>query len=510
MRIFSTSAVKIVDALTVQYEPITPFELMERASCVLVRAVVEFFPVCRHFAIFAGTGNNGGDGLVMARLLIEKGCMVDVYMYDSSARLSACCADAYEKLIEERDIIIHNISSEGFPVLSDDIVIIDALFGSGLSRPLEGQYASIVRDINLSPCKVAAVDVPSGLMGEENAHANEQNVVCADVTFTLQFPKLAMLFADNERFVGRLRVLDIGLSKRAMNETEPIVCTIEREDLLPLLTARRRHSHKGDYGRALLVAGSLGMAGASVLAARAAMRSGVGLLTLHVPRCNNTIVQTTLPEAMTSLDICDTHITSLPSVGRFNAVAVGPGLGTDESTAVALLQLMDCNVPVVMDADALNILSMHPDWFYKIPAGSVITPHPGEFARLTGCATGGYEALQRARDFAERYKVCVVLKGAYTAVISPNGDCSFNHCGNAGMATGGSGDVLTGILLALLAQGHTAYDAARLAVYIHGKAGNEAAAAKGMRSMIAGDIVEALPSAWLSLEKDLQYWNSDF
>jgi hydroxyethylthiazole kinase-like uncharacterized protein yjeF len=286
--------------------------------------------------------------------------------------------------------------------------------------------------------------------------------------------------------------------------------TFEREDLLPLLTARRRHSHKGDYGRALLVAGSLGMAGASVLAARAAMRSGVGLLTLHVPRCNNTIVQTTLPEAMTSLDICDTHITSLPSVGRFNAVAVGPGLGTDESTAVALLQLMDCNVPVVMDADALNILSMHPDWFYKIPAGSVITPHPGEFARLTGCATGGYEALQRARDFAERYKVCVVLKGAYTAVISPNGDCSFNHCGNAGMATGGSGDVLTGILLALLAQGHTAYDAARLAVYIHGKAGNEAAAAKGMRSMIAGDIVEALPSAWLSLEKDLQYWNSDF
>ena len=382
-----------------------------------------------------------------------------------------------------------------------DAVVVDALFGSGLNRPLTGAAADAVRLINSLSLPVAAVDVPSGLMGEDNGWVDKDCIVRADVTFTLQFPKLSMLFAENESFVGEMQVLEIGLSRRAMDEVGHLAHITEEDEAAALVRPRRCHSHKGDYGRALLVAGSRGMAGASVLAAKGALRSGVGLLTVHAPLCNNAILQAAVPEAMTSIDFCDRHFSAAPFMERYSAVGVGPGIGQSTMTAGALLQLIDkCNVPMVVDADALNILSFHPHWFKRLPQGSVVTPHPGEFARMTGAAASGYDALQKALAFARDNNVCVVLKGAYTLVASPSGEYSFNGSGNPGMATGGSGDVLTGVILALLARGYSAYDAARLGVYVHGAAGDCAANALGETAMCAGDIVEYLPQAWKLLE----------
>lgn len=499
MKIFSTSAVGRIDTLTAIYELISSVDLMERASHRLTCALVDYFPNTRDFVIFAGPGNNGGDGLVMARLLFERGYNVGVFMVDTAAKLSFCCQKAMERLRKETSVAVRNIGECALP---SDAVVVDALFGSGLNRPLTGAAADAVRLINSLSLPVAAVDIPSGLMGEDNSAVDKECIVRADVTFTLQFPKLSMLFADNEPFVGEMQVLEIGLSHQAMDEVGHLAYITEEYEAAALVRPRRCHSHKGDYGRALLVAGSRGMAGASVLAAKGALRSGVGLLTVHAPQCNNAILQTAVPEAMTSIDCCDTHFSVAPFMERYSAVGVGPGIGLSTMTSGALLQLIDkCNVPMVVDADALNILSLHPDWFKRLPEGSVVTPHPGEFARMAGGPASGYDTLQKALAFARDNNVCVVLKGAYTLVVSPSGEYSFNGSGNPGMATGGSGDILTGVILALLARGYNAYDAARLGVYVHGAAGDCAADALGETAMCAGDIVEYLPQAWRMLEK---------
>lgn len=272
-------------------------------------------------------------------------------------------------------------------------------------------------------------------------------------------------------------------------------------DVADLLKPRNRYAHKGDFGRALLVAGSKGMAGASILAARAALRSGVGLLTVHLPDCNNSIVQSSVPEAMTVSDSCDVCISDVLPTERYTAVGVGPGLGRDVRTVRAIEGLLrSSRSPMVLDADALNILSSAPSLLDYIPNGSVITPHMGEFARLADGFSNFSEALEKAKMISRKYALCIVLKGACTVVLSPLGECFVNTTGNVGMATGGSGDVLTGVLLALLAQGYCAVDAARIAVYVHGAAGDAAAAHTGVTAMVAGDIVEHLRDSWRVLE----------
>lgn len=503
MRIYSTRSVKEIDALTMRYEPIVSFALMERAAAMLVDALLHDYGSYRCFVVFAGPGNNGGDGIVMARLLLSRGYAVEVWLA-SDERLSDDCCTALDRLrAEYPSCPLGLLLTDAAPDVPSDSVIIDALFGSGLSRPLDGKFAQMVQMINSFTAPVVSVDIPSGLMGEDNGNPKESRaVVCAETTYTLQFPKLSMFFAENEKYIGKVRVLDIGLSRRAMDETEALTHTIEQEDVRVLISPRSRCAHKGCFGRALLVAGARGMAGASVLAARAAMRSGLGLLTVHLPICNNEIVQSCVPEAMTSIDACDTFFSVAPATDAYTAIGVGPGLGRNDATASALHTLIkNSRVPMVVDADALNILAQNPSWIDELPSGSVLTPHPGEFARLAGASCSAYETLARARDFAIKHNVCVVLKGGYTAVINSNGDFCINTAGNAGMATGGSGDVLTGIVLALLARGHSAYDAARIAVYVHATAGDEAAREVGELSLLAGDIVGYLPAAWQMVER---------
>ena len=380
-------------------------------------------------------------------------------------------------------------------------MIIDGLFGSGLNKPLSGGFASLVRFINAVGATVVSIDIPSGLMGEDNSSHNMEAVVKADYTLSLQFPKLAFLFAENEAYVGAWKVLDIGLSKEAIRLTPTLYEMGDAGKIRYQLKIRNRFSHKGDFGRALLVAGQQGMAGASVLAARACLRSGVGLLTVHVPLSNNTIVQTSVPEAMTSLDANECCFTEVPNLDAYQAIGVGPGLGKDDLTKQALYDLLShSSVPMVVDADALNLIGENHSYLRRLPKGSIITPHPGELDRLVGKCADSFERLSKAINLAQSCSIYIVLKGAYTAVISPAGNCWFNVTGNPGMATGGCGDVLTGIILALLAQGYDADTAAKMGVYIHGMAGDIAAREKGETALIASDVVGNLHKAWKVLE----------
>lgn len=501
MKFFYTAQVKELDAYTIEHEPIASIDLMERAARALTAAVHERYSGCG-FAVFAGPGNNGGDGLAVARMLAAEGHSVAVWLVNPKGKLSPDCAVNLERLKNTTVSVVEVKDVFSMPVLDKDTVIIDALFGSGLNKHVSGSvFADVINGINTSGCRVVAVDMPSGLLGEDN-HPLTGVVVSATDTLTLHFPKLSLLMPENAPFVGNISILDIGLSQEWIDrEPSPLHFTDEKE-IKALLRPRTKHAHKGNFGRALLVAGSRGMAGASVLASRAALRSGVGLLTVHVPACNNSIVQVAVPEAMTSIDSNDCCFSDQVDSSKYNAVAVGPGLGQCKESEEALYNLIkNSSAPLVLDADALNILSRNKEWLSLLPKGSLLTPHPGEAERLFGKFADRYATICAVRGVARKYNIVVLLKGAYTTIVAPDGNLYFNSTGNPGMATGGSGDVLTGILLALRAQGYNSVDASRIAAYIHGLAGDLAVAEIGETALTAGDIVNYLPKAWLSLGK---------
>ena len=503
IKIFPTIQLKELDAYTIENEPVSSIDLMERASRALARAMSERWSAETPFTVFAGPGNNGGDALAVSRLLAERGCRVEVYLFNTKGTLSPDCETNKERLAGVAGIDFHEITTQFVPpVLTAEHVVVDGLFGSGLNKPLSGGFAAVVKYINTSPATVVAIDVPSGLMGEDNTYNIQANIIRADLTLSLQLPKLAFLFAENAPFVGEWQLLDIGLSEEAIEEKETDFALTEHEDVASMLKPRGKFAHKGNFGRALLIAGSQGMAGASVLAARACLRSGVGLLTVHIPFCNNFIVQTSVPEAMTEIDINDVRFSCATDTDDYQAVGIGPGLGKAGDTEAALLeQIESCQTPMVVDADALNLLGEHRSYIGRLPKGSILTPHPKELERLVGKCQNSYERLTKVRELARSTGVHILLKGAYSVIIAPSGKCWFNPTGNPGMATGGSGDVLTGVVLALLAQGYDAETAARMAAYVHGLAGDIACKKHGVMGMTAGDIVTCLPPAWRMLEE---------
>lgn len=501
MKFFHTAQIKELDAYTIEHEPITSIDLMERAAHALTTAILERYSGSS-FVVFAGPGNNGGDGMAVARMLAAEGYDVAVWLINPKGKLSSDCAVNLERLKNCAVAVAEVAEDFTMPTIGKDTVIIDALFGSGLKKHLHGSiFADVINGINASGCRVVAVDMPSGLLGENN-YPLSGVVVSATDTLTLHFPKLSLLMPENAQFVGCMSILDIGLSKEWIDSEASALHFTDEKEIKILLKPRTKHAHKGNFGRALLVAGSKGMAGASVLSARAALRSGVGLLTVHVPACNNLIVQATVPEAMTNIDSNDCCFSDKIDVARYNAVAVGPGIGQSKESETALLNLIkNCSVPLVLDADALNILSNHHDWLSLLPQGSVLTPHPGEFERLFGKFPGRYHSIEAVRATARNKGIVIMLKGAYTTIIAPDANLYFNSTGNPGMATGGSGDVLTGIILSLVAQGYSSVDSARIAAYVHGLAGDLAAAELGETALVAGDIVASLPKAWQLLEK---------
>lgn len=498
MKIFPSNSIKKLDAYTIEHEPIASIDLMERAATALTKAITERWGTETPVTVFAGPGNNGGDALAVARMMAEKGYKTEVYLFNIKGDLSPDCQTNKELVEIMEEITFHEISTQFVPpVLTSDHLVIDGLFGSGLNKPLSGGFAAVVKYINASPATVVAIDIPSGLMGEENTFNIKANIIRADVTLSLQLPKLAFLFAENTEFIGEWELLDIQLSEEGIEETETNYEILEIEEIQSLVKPRRQFAHKGNFGHALLIAGSKGMAGASVLAARACLRSGVGLLTVHAPVCNNDILQTSVPEAMVETDACENYFAVPTDTDNYQAIAIGPGLGQNEETETALIeQLEHCQTPVVLDADALNILANHRHTLTHLPKGSILTPHPKELERLTGKCQDSYERLTKACELARTAHVHIILKGAYSTIITPEGKCFFNPTGNPGMATGGSGDVLTGVILALLAQGYSTEEAAKMGTYVHGLAGDIARKKQGTIGLIASDIIARLPMAW--------------
>ena len=329
-----------------------------------------------------------------------------------------------------------------------------------------------------------------------------QNIIRADVTLSIQLPKLSFLFPENADIVGEWELLDIGLKQTYIDAAPSSFYITEEEEIRKLIKPRKRFAHKGCFGHGLLIAGSYGMAGASILAAQAALRSGIGLLTVHVPIHNHDILQTTVPEAIVQTDIHERYFAQPTDLSRYNAVAIGPGIGQDEDTALAMIeQIQGSNIPVILDADAINILSTHRNWYNRIPKRSILTPHLGELERLTGKCMDTYERLTKVKELASYLQSYIIVKGAWTTIVTPEGNYHFNPTGNPGMATGGSGDVLTGILLGLVSQGYSPEDACKLGVFLHGMAGDIAAEELTEMGMTSHDLVSALPKAWKKIMK---------
>ena len=436
MKIISSTQLKELDKYTIAKEPIASIDLMERAAEELTRAITHRWDTSFHIAVFAGPGNNGGDALAVARMLSKQNYHVEVFLFNTKGKLSEECQTNLERLKECGSVYFTEVSTQfDPPVLTEKHLVVDGLFGSGLNKPLNGGFAAVVKYINASKAQVVAIDVPSGLMCEDNTYNIRQNMIRADVTLSIQLPKLSFLFPENEDIVGEWQLLDIQLKKDFIDTAQSPYYITEEEEIRSLIKPRKRFAHKGAFGHALLIAGSYGMAGASILSARACLRSGVGLLTVHVPIHNHDLLQTTVPEAIVQTDIHDHYFAEPVDTDRYQAIAIGPGLGQEEDTALAMMeQIQGCPVPLVLDA-----------------------------------------------------------------VVTPEGNCYFNPTGNPGMATAGSGDVLTGILAALLAQGYTQEDACRLGVYVHGLAGDIAAEEKGEIGTTSSDLIDALPAAWKKL-----------
>jgi NAD(P)H-hydrate epimerase len=501
MKIFRADQVREIDAFTIKNEPISSIDLMERAAVRLTGWYVRHFHTNQKVVIFAGPGNNGGDALAMARILAERQFRVECWLL-RFGKLSEDCAINLERLKIQGLVKLFEIGEQdSLPEIVKADVVVDGIFGSGLSRKVTGLAARVINHINDQAGTVVAIDIPSGLFGEDNRENDYGQVIRASYTITFQFPFLSFFFDLHDPYVGQWRVHDIKLHRQAIEDTETSYRTIEQEEIRSMLPLRGKFGHKGTFGHALLISGCYGMMGAALLAGESCLRSGTGLVTLHVPRFGYSIIQTGFPEAIVSLDQSDILFSEPPDLGPYSAIGIGPGLGCKPNSGKGLKLLLErAGVPLVIDADGLNILSQHPEWFELLPKGTILTPHPKEFDRLAGDSSSSYERHLKQREFAAKHNVVIVLKGAYTGIASPDGAYWFNTTGNPGMATGGSGDVLTGLITGLLAQGMTPDEAARAGVYLHGMAGDLASENLGEEAMIAGDMILYFGEAFLKVK----------
>jgi len=504
MKILNAEQIRATDSYTIENEPIKSIDLMERAAEKCSKWVTDFFHKDTYFKIICGMGNNGGDGLAIARLIIKEGYNVEVLIVPFFSKASDDFNENRKRLDSVKGIKVTEIKEASDIIVTDikdkHVAIIDAILGSGLSKPVDGKLAEVIQRINSLGCPVVSIDMPSGLMMEDNSAADRKNIVNATFTLTFETPKLAFLFADNAKHVGDWFIMDIGLDKGFIAAQKSINYFVTEDMIVPMLKPRARFSHKGTFGHALLVCGSYGKIGAAVLAAKACLRSGVGLLTVRVPKCGYAIMQSSVPEAMVDADENENEFTGIKDVANSNVIGVGPGIGQSQQTANGLkLLIQNSKLPMVIDADALNILSENKTWLAFLPIGSILTPHPGEFERLVGKQANNYQTHLTQIEFARKHRIYLVLKGAYTSIATPNGEVYFNSTGNPGMATGGSGDTLTGIITGLLAQGYTSNQAAILGVYLHGLAGDIAANELGQEALIAEDISNCLGKAYKHL-----------
>lgn len=493
MKILKASQIRELDSKQTAFEGISSYELMERAASRMFDAMKEKHKdgLCKkHITIFAGPGNNGGDALVIARLLLESDiCNVKVFLINPKSSLSSDCACAKENLEKRYSQVLTETKTYNPIDLSNTDIIIDGLFGSGLNRPLEGSFAEYVMMMNRSNCHIISIDMPSGLYGEDNRSNNLETIVKTSELYTFNAPKISFFMSENEKFLpDGFTIIDIGIDKEVLAQLESPYSFCNEE---PFRTERiSKFAHKGSFGHAYLIAGSYGMMGAAVLSSKACMKFGCGLLTVHIPQKGYEIMQISVPEALAEVDNDEKCFSSVCDMTKYDAVGVGPGLGKSEKSKLALEKVLKLySGRLVIDADALNLLSENRELLKYLPHNTILTPHPKEFDRLTTPSSHSFERLEKQIKFAKMHNVIVVLKGAYTSIVSPDGSVCFNSTGTPALATAGSGDVLTGMILSLLAQKYSPIDAAIYAVFAHGKtAKNEAITASSLIENITPEI----------------------
>jgi NAD(P)H-hydrate epimerase len=485
-KILSTSQLGNTDDFTIKSNNITSLELMENAANSFMNAMDKMHYSTKKIAVICGTGNNGGDGFAICRLLRNKGVDVKAALVKCNETLSKDCR-ANLNLLDDFSVLL---PESELPDFSNVDLIIDGIFGTGLTRPVTGFVAKVIEAINNSGKVVYSIDVPSGLNCD--GISNSEYIIESDHVITFQRPKLSFFFPENGAYVRNWVVVGIGLDETWIQEQNSTYFVLD-ESIRNHVKIRQIQSHKGTYGHALLVAGSYGKMGAAVLSAKACLKSGTGLLTTHVPKCGYEIMQISAPEAMCSIDENLKILTEVPELKQYNSVGIGPGIGKSPETVKLLETILRISTSsLVLDADALNILAENTELLKLLPQNTILTPHIKEFDRLVGESINTPERLKKQREFAKKHKVIVVLKDANTCVSSVDGKQFFNTSGNPGMATGGSGDVLTGIITGLLAQNYEPLHAALIAVYFHGAAGDRASAIKGYNALIASDICDHL------------------
>ena len=488
MKLLSAQQIQQWDAFTMQHEPISSIDLMERAAQCCVHWIIENDFIHQPIRIFCGKGNNGGDGLAIARLLLEKGCTVIVFILEFGAKGT----DDFQINLHRLHHVTTNIhfiqATEFIPVIDKHDIIIDALYGSGLNRPLQLLSKEIVDHINESNATIISIDVPSGLSIDKSSKAN--TVVKANHTLTFQNLKLCFLVAENTDYFDDVHVLDIGLYPDYLQTIDTVFEITEQDSIASKIKPRNSFSHKGNYGYALLIAGNKGKMGAALLAAKACLRTGTGLLTVNILQEDQSTINTFLPEAMTM------NRSEKISFDTYSTIGIGCGLGTNDDAKKLVVDVLEnYTKPIVIDADALNIIAANKNLLQQIPAGSIITPHPKEFERLFGVCENDFDRMNKAIALSEQHNFIIILKGHYT-LIAANGKGYFNNTGNVGLAKGGSGDALTGMIVSLLAQKYSSLHAALIGVYLHGLAADISLENQSKESLLATDVIENIGKAF--------------
>ncbi len=499
MKIFTVENIRLADLYTIQNEPVSSVQLMERASSLCAEWI---FSNCKHhtkFAIFCGNGNNGGDGFAIARMLYLKGFDIDVFINKEQLKFSDEALINYKRLKDISGISLRDFNEIVRYNFDEKTVLIDALFGTGLSRKPEGIFKKVIEVLNSKNNPKISIDIPSGLFTDQ-INDKISTIFKADYTLTFQFWKKTFLHPETGSFAGKVIVLDINLAQEFIENTPTDDFVIDDEVILNIFKVRQDFAHKGTYGKSIIVGGTYGKIGAVVLATKSTLKTGSGLTFVLAPNCGYEILQTSVPEAM-FIDGGEKNIRQIKA--QENTVfGIGPGLGTEKETGKALLEfLKNYQSPLILDADALNIISKDKSYLKLIPKKSIITPHPKEFERLFGTTENSFERLDLAKTKAKELNIYIVLKDHHTQVVTPEGTVFYNITGNSGLAKGGSGDILTGIITSLLAQKYTEEEAVILGVWLHGKAADFAAEKYSTEAMQPTDVIDEIGNVFLYLNK---------
>jgi len=502
MKIFSKEQIYEGDKLTAERQQISSTELMERAGTQIFNWIHTRMQGAQvPIQVFCGIGNNGGDGLVLARHLVTHGYNVITYVVNCSDKRSKDFLINYDRIKNvTKDWPTLLSCTEEFPEIGVDDIIVDAVFGIGLNRPVDDWVKKLFQHFKLSKAYTLSIDMPSGLYADK-AVEDEDAVVWAGFTLSFASPKLAFFLPETAKYTIQWEVLDIGIDAEFQQTTITEAEMITKHNVLPLYRQREKFAHKGTYGHSLIIGGSHGKIGAVVLASKGALSSGSGLVTAFLPKCGYNILQTALSEAMVITDVDEDIITKITYNIKPTVIGFGVGAGTDKQTVAAFKSFLETNkIPLVIDADGINMLAKNKALLKLLPLQTVLTPHPKELERLIGTWTDDFDKLKKARAFTKKYKAIVVIKGAHTITIFKD-RLYVNTTGNPGLATAGSGDVLTGIITGLIAQGYAPNAAAIFGVYLHGSAADIALEDYGYQSLIASHIVQYLGKAYLDLFK---------